>query len=62
MRSGVCRIGVKEYAADGATEIRHTFTDYNLSQAYLDRRIIGLVSASAPYEREQLAEQDHLRL
>jgi len=35
---------VKEYAADGVTEIRHTFTDYNLSQAYLDRRIIGLVS------------------
>ncbi len=33
---------VKEYAADGVTEIRHTFTDYNLSQAYLDRRIIGL--------------------
>ncbi|HKO44249.1 MAG TPA: hypothetical protein VJU84_13315, partial [Pyrinomonadaceae bacterium] len=36
---------VKEYAADGTTEIRHSFTDYNLSQAYLDRRIIGLVSA-----------------
>ena len=35
---------VKEYAADGATLIRQTFTDYNLSQAYLDRRIIGLVS------------------
>jgi hypothetical protein len=36
---------VKEYAADGATVIRHTFTDYDLSQAYLERRIIGLVSA-----------------
>lgn len=36
--------GVKEYAADGVTEIRQTFTDYNLSQAYLDRRIIGLIS------------------
>jgi hypothetical protein len=35
---------VKEYGADGVTEIRHTFTDYNLSQAYLDRRLIGLVS------------------
>src|ERR1051326_6969443 len=35
---------VKEYAADGATVTRQTFTDYNLSQAYLDRRIIGLVS------------------
>src|SRR6185295_17742641 len=33
---------VKEYAADGLTEIRHTFIDYNLGQAYLDRRIIGL--------------------
>lgn len=36
---------VREYAADASTEIRHSFTDYNLSQAYLDRRIIGLVSA-----------------
>ncbi|MFN2406644.1 MAG: S8 family serine peptidase [Pyrinomonadaceae bacterium] len=36
--------GVREYAADGTTEIRQTYTDYNLSQAYLDRRIIGLVS------------------
>jgi len=35
---------VAEYAADGATVLRLTFTDYNLSQAYLDRRIIGLVS------------------
>ena len=35
---------VKEYAADGVTEVRHTFTDYNLSPAYLERRIIGLVS------------------
>ncbi|HEU4837636.1 MAG TPA: hypothetical protein VFS90_24615, partial [Pyrinomonadaceae bacterium] len=36
--------GVHEYAADGSTEIKQSFTDYNLSQAYLDRRIIGLVS------------------
>jgi YD repeat-containing protein len=36
--------GVHEYAADGSTVLRQTFTDYNLSQAYLDRRIIGLVS------------------
>jgi YD repeat-containing protein len=35
---------VREYAAGGGTEIRQTVTDYNLSQAYLDRRIIGLVS------------------
>jgi subtilisin family serine protease len=34
---------IKEYAADGTTEIRHTFTDYNLSSVYVDRRIIGLV-------------------
>jgi Tol biopolymer transport system component len=36
---------VAEYAADGVTEMRRAYRDYNLSQAYLDRRIIGLVSA-----------------
>src|SRR5688572_2169255 len=36
--------GVREFAADGVTEIRQTYTDYNLSPVYLDRRIIGLVS------------------
>ncbi len=36
---------VKEYAADADTPIRETLTDYNLNQSYLDRRIIGLVSA-----------------
>src|SRR6185312_4233304 len=36
--------GVREFAADGTTEIRQTYTDYNLSPAYLERRIIGLVS------------------
>lgn len=36
--------GVREYAADGTTEIRQTWTDYNLSPAYVNRRIIGLVS------------------
>ena len=36
---------VMDYAADGVTPIRNTITDYNLSQAYLDRRIIGLVAA-----------------
>ncbi len=35
---------VREYAANGTTELKQTVTDYNLSQAYLDRRIIGLVS------------------
>jgi YD repeat-containing protein len=48
---------VKEYAADGVTELRQTLTDYNLSQAYLDRRLIGLVSQvqlknGASYERK----------
>lgn len=37
--------GVFEYQADGASLLRVTYTDYNLSQAYLDRRIIGLVSS-----------------
>jgi len=35
---------IKEYATDGVTEIRQTVTDYNLSQGYLNQRIIGLVS------------------
>lgn len=35
---------VTEYAANATTVIRQTLTDYNLSQAYLDKRIIGLVS------------------
>ncbi len=36
---------IHEYAADGTTESKRTYYDYELSQAYLDRRIIGLVSA-----------------
>jgi YD repeat-containing protein len=36
---------VREYAANGTTILRETYTDYNLSQAYLNQRIIGLVSA-----------------
>jgi YD repeat-containing protein len=35
--------GVLEYAADGTTVLRSTWFDYNLSQQYLDKRIIGLV-------------------
>src|SRR5205814_9478904 len=35
---------VSEYAANG-TEIRRTYTDYNLTQPYLNQHIIGLVSA-----------------
>jgi YD repeat-containing protein len=40
---------VSEYAADGQTEIRRSYNDYNLSQLYLDRRIIGLISARHVY-------------
>jgi YD repeat-containing protein len=36
--------GVREFAADGVTEIRQTWTDYDLSPAYVERRIIGLLS------------------
>ena len=36
---------VIEYAADGVTMLRRTYTDYNLGSAYIDRRLIGLVSA-----------------
>jgi YD repeat-containing protein len=35
---------VKEYAADGVSVLRETITDYNLSQAYLNQRLLGLVS------------------
>jgi YD repeat-containing protein len=41
---------VKEYAADGVTPLRQSYTDYNVNQAYLDRRIIGLVSSSKVYD------------
>lgn len=37
---------VTEYAADATTILRKSITDYNLSSAYVDRRIIGLVSTS----------------
>jgi hypothetical protein len=35
---------IHEYAADGSTELKRTYYDYDLSQVYLERRIIGLVS------------------
>ena len=35
----------REYAADGTSLVRMTWIDYNLSQAYLDKHILGLVSA-----------------
>jgi YD repeat-containing protein len=44
---------VTEYDKDGATPLRQTYTDYNLSQAYLDRRIIGLVSSVQVYDNAQ---------
>src|SRR5713226_2690155 len=34
---------VLEYAADGVTPLRSSWYDYNLSQQYLDKRMIGLV-------------------
>lgn len=40
---------VSEYAANGP-EIRRSYIDYNLSQAYLDQRIIGIVSARQVYD------------
>jgi YD repeat-containing protein len=36
--------GIWEYHAGGTSPYRVTFYDYNLSQAYLDKHIIGLVS------------------
>ncbi len=39
---------IREYSADGSGFggfIRRTYIDYNLSQAYVDRRILGLVSS-----------------
>ena len=42
---------VSEYAADGLTIVRRSYTDYNLSSTYLDRRIIGLVSAVQVFDQ-----------
>ncbi len=36
---------VREYSADGSGFLRRTYTDYRFDQAYLNNRIIGLVSA-----------------
>ena len=41
---------VSEYSANGGTEIRRSYTDYFLTQPYLDQRIIGLVSARYRYD------------
>ncbi len=40
----------KEYAADAATVLRTTRTNYNTNASYTDRRIIGLPSESLLYE------------
>lgn len=42
---------VTEYAADGATVVRRSYTDYNLSSTYVDRRIIGLASAVQVFDQ-----------
>ena len=44
---------VTEYDSTGATPVRQTITDYNLSQAYLNQRIIGLVSSVQVYDNAQ---------
>lgn len=36
---------VREYAADGTTIIRQTYTDYRFDQVYIDKHILGLISA-----------------
>jgi YD repeat-containing protein len=41
---------IHEFAADAITEIRRSYTDYNLNQAFLDRRIIGLVATQRLYD------------
>jgi YD repeat-containing protein len=41
---------VTEYDSDGSRELRRTYTDYDLSQGYLDRHLIGLVSATHVYD------------
>ncbi|MEP6912282.1 MAG: S8 family peptidase, partial [bacterium] len=42
---------VTEYAADAATILRKTTTDYNLNSSYLNRRIIGLVSSVLVFDQ-----------
>jgi YD repeat-containing protein len=43
---------VREYAADAATVLRRMETSYRLDAAYVDRRIIGLVSLQQVFEGE----------
>jgi YD repeat-containing protein len=39
-----------QYAADAATVLRRTHTDYNLSSTYLNRHIIGLTDTQSVYD------------
>jgi YD repeat-containing protein len=39
-----------QYAADAATVLRRSHTDYNLSSTYLDRRIIGLAASQTLFD------------
>jgi RHS repeat-associated protein len=41
---------VTEYAADAATPLRVTHTDYNLDPAYLSRNLVGLAASTAVYD------------
>jgi len=41
---------VTEYADNGVNEIRRTYTDYQVGQAYLDERLIGLPSMVRVYD------------
>ncbi|MDQ3684888.1 MAG: hypothetical protein M3430_04720, partial [Acidobacteriota bacterium] len=41
---------VYEYAANGSSILRATYTDYRTDQVYLDQRIIGLVHARHVYD------------
>ena len=41
---------VKEYAADAATVLRTTRTNYNTNSSYTDRRILGLASEKLLYD------------
>jgi RHS repeat-associated protein len=45
---------IVELGSDGTTELRHTHFDYNLSSAYTQRRVIGLVSAKSVYDKGTL--------
>jgi RHS repeat-associated protein len=45
---------IVELDSDGTTNLRHTHFDYNLSLAYTERRVLGLVKAKTVYDRGNL--------